>query len=520
MEEEEYVIESGGEDVDFEFKDGLCESQDTLLSVFNTYTAVMYGAPATLSSSGEISLSIPRTFLPLSVQASYGFMSCKSLLDIDIMLDVDSWSLPPRKLSIKNEKQGANYIGRALVDTTCREFFSPAYKPRPSYRCEPYLLTPTGQADTAKLEQLVKAGYNEQKAKNALVLCGNDEEQAVQFLRTGEMKAYQSQIVTGYNECPLLYLVLEIAECFIDLSDHCCICRKSLEPGVRPSVCDNTLCNFQFSQLGIGNSVSQELKNDPDVADLVISLFATALETDYLTPAPPKLEVASMHRIIDELPTVRQMAAAPNDAQLRAQIGESSFELLRWILLSNRSHLIRLHDQMLIGPPNMPQFMTLISAPEAEREFKKLKAQYGSMLLLHGSRTNRWHSIIRNGLKNASGTKLQANGAAYGPGIYLASHSGISLFYSCREKNKYPNSCLPAELKVLAVCEVAKDPTLRLASTNIYTLGNERAVICRFLIIVESDDVNTVNKILQTEHMPSLKDVLNYEAERAQKPVL
>ena len=520
MEEEEYVIESGDEEAEFEFKDSLCESGDALLGVFNTYTAVMYGAPASLSGS-DISLSIPRTFLPLSVQASYGFLSCKSLLDIELSLEGSSWSSPPRKLSILNEKQGVNYIGRALVDTACRAFFSPAYKPRAFYRCEPYLLTPTGHADAAKLAELVKAGYNEQKAKNALVLCGNNEEQAVQFLRTGEMKQYQSQIVTGYNECPLLYLVLEIAECFIDLSDHCCICRKPLEPGVRPSVCDNTLCNFQFSQLGIGNSVSQEIKNDPDVADLVISLFAAALDTPFLTPAPPGLDVTNMRALIDYLPPVSQMATAANDAKLRDQIGDSSFELLRWILLSNRSHLIRLPSHMQLGPSRTWQFMTLISAPEAEREFQKLKAQYGSQLLFHGSPTHRWHSIIRNGLKNASGTKLQAHGAVYGPGIYLASSSGISTGYSCRETNKYPKSCLPKGLRLLAVCEVAKDPTLRhCAPQHIYTLGNERAVICRFLLILENDDCTHVDEILKTGHMPSLKDVLNYEAERAQKPML
>jgi hypothetical protein len=46
-----------------------------------------------------------------------------------------------------------------------------------------------------------------------------------------------------------------------------------------------------------------------------------------------------------------------------------------------------------------------------------------------GSSIENWHCILRQGLKNASGTKLQVNGAAYGNGIYLSPHFGTSLGY-------------------------------------------------------------------------------------------
>lgn len=37
-----------------------------------------------------------------------------------------------------------------------------------------------------------------------------------------------------------------------------------------------------------------------------------------------------------------------------------------------------------------------------------------------GSSIENWHSIMRNGLVSASGTKLQVNGQAYGAGIYIS----------------------------------------------------------------------------------------------------
>lgn len=46
-----------------------------------------------------------------------------------------------------------------------------------------------------------------------------------------------------------------------------------------------------------------------------------------------------------------------------------------------------------------------------------------------GSPIENWHSIMRKGLVNASRTKLQLNGAAYGSGIYLSPESSVSFNY-------------------------------------------------------------------------------------------
>ena len=46
-----------------------------------------------------------------------------------------------------------------------------------------------------------------------------------------------------------------------------------------------------------------------------------------------------------------------------------------------------------------------------------------------GSHLENWHSIMRQGLINASGTKLQMHGAAHGSGIYLSPVASLSLGY-------------------------------------------------------------------------------------------
>lgn len=76
------------------------------------------------------------------------------------------------------------------------------------------------------------------------------------------------------------------------------------------------------------------------------------------------------------------------------------------------------------------QYYLLSSSPEKEEKFQKYKTQYGSFYAFHGSGLSNWHAILRNGLKNMSGTEGQLNGAAYGSGIYLAADSQTSFGYA------------------------------------------------------------------------------------------
>lgn len=66
------------------------------------------------------------------------------------------------------------------------------------------------------------------------------------------------------------------------------------------------------------------------------------------------------------------------------------------------------------------QYLLLSAPPEKENIFRELKEKHGSTYAFHGSSVENWHSILRKGLVNASGTRLQVNGAAYGSGIYLS----------------------------------------------------------------------------------------------------
>lgn len=76
------------------------------------------------------------------------------------------------------------------------------------------------------------------------------------------------------------------------------------------------------------------------------------------------------------------------------------------------------------------QFKMAASPLEATKKFSELKQKHGSFYAWHGSSFANWHCIVRDGLKNYSGTALMSCGAAYGSGIYLAPASNTSFGYA------------------------------------------------------------------------------------------
>jgi poly [ADP-ribose] polymerase 6/8 len=107
---------------------------------------------------------------------------------------------------------------------------------------------------------------------------------------------------------------------------------------------------------------------------------------------------------------------------------------------------------------------------------------------------------------------MQANGAVLGSGIYFARSSETSQGYARESINHYERSQLGRKLKILAICEVAKDPTL-VDHDWAHTLQNENACIVRFLLVNGSFRVNLSERPITK--VPKLKDVLDMHADDA-----
>jgi hypothetical protein len=498
------------------------------------YSLLFPHSPATLSSTYKIELNLLRDFLPLAMQCSYGFLNSPILLNIEIVLTDFNWNTKPFDLVVKHPIYGNAYVGQSLVATAIAHFFSPGYHPQHIYRSHSRLVFPPGTADPTHLASLKAQGYDEVSAIRALLCCENNIHRAIDFLKTGDSTYQYQEGLPDYGSCQLLYLVLEIADSFLNLSDHCCMCGDPMPAGIRPWVCSKELCVYQHSRIGVGNSVSQEIRRDPLVADLMVSVFSAALGGGYLGGYPHELEKIDGRGILAQLPAMETISKTViNDEKLTSLVGADAVQLLRWILMSNRSHLISLARPSIEGARF--QFLTLLASPEAEIVFEALKKEYGSFLLWHGSPAARWHAIIRQGLKNYSNTDGQLHGAVRGPGIYLAQDSSTSIGYTMDGgQNLYVNSVFGRRLHIMALCEVAKVPSNDTSRTiehvagrvdtvpvsgflkchsRIFTLTMEPACIVRSLVVgglgFAIDSIETPPAVL------TLKQVLDEKAREA-----
>ncbi|KAK8866561.1 Poly [ADP-ribose] polymerase 6 [Tritrichomonas musculus] len=525
MNEDEVIIGDDGDDSD----DCTASSQETESNLISNDQLIQFKKQIDLCSfyfpylnikyeGNKVDFQIPSNVLPLSTQMVCGFTVDPILLDVSFTINKKyEWDQPVECYSCKHPIYNQSYYGRSLVLDTIRHFFTKLYMPKSNFRSCIYAFHPNGEADSILLKFLIDQGFDPKLAERALIINRNDINKSQDLLLSNQMPLDINYVPISFVDSPFVFLVLEIIECFIDLNDHCCICRKVLPfPGIRPNICNSQLCSVSFNEIGVGTSVLQEIKRDALAADFIISVFTGSfVNRKYMSPRPPKYIEDAMNDVVANLPSMNQICTqCMNDTDISKKYGADSLNFLRWVLLSNRSQVISLSGKQRIKElPTNYQFMTLIASPEVEYNFSLKKNRYGSDFMWHGSGGERWHSILRNGLKNMSKIPGEAiHGAAHGQGIYFAKDSGYSCSYSAPVPliNMYKNSVIGSKFNILALCEVARVKTLKDHGVC-YTLTDESACIVR-LMVPFLYTFSIQNKI---KHIPSLEDVIKIQTEKA-----
>jgi len=118
------------------------------------------------------------------------------------------------------------------------------------------------------------------------------------------------------------------------------------------------------------------------------------------------------------------------------------------------------------------KFYTLDYTADQEEKFKT------PFWLYHGSSFHSWFFIIKNGLKVLSHTSLQANGAAYGPGIYMSNNFQTSAMYC--------GTNFMDGRRVIGVFQLNTDPAKFKKTSGIYVVPNESHLLLRFLVVVDT----------------------------------
>jgi poly [ADP-ribose] polymerase 6/8 len=359
---------------------------------------------------------------------------------------------------------------------------------------------------------------------------------------TGVIKFTPLPLPFSYPDCPMLYLVLEVVEAFLDLMDHCCVCGAKLGlAGLKPALCEKPLCQFGLASMGVGCAVVAEVKKDPMVADFLVCLAVAAYGTRFfIPPLPPDLGRHAA-TFFERLPPMSSLAASQSDKDLAAGISRPAYEILRFILMSNRAHLICLPGELAIQECRQPthQFLSVVATPERELVFQRKKAESKcpSAWLWHGSLPSRWHSILHSGLRDLGNTDdATHSGHWFGEGVYQSNSSSTSMYYTRHlegaaegrkgkedrtevsgQYRQYKNNRLTpvGSHGILALIENVQGPALKNAHPNEYTQKDNNGLVVRCLMLVNSvfewDVCRTPPK-----HIPSLAECLKFSGKRRQ----
>ncbi|XP_020559598.1 poly [ADP-ribose] polymerase 6-like isoform X2 [Oryzias latipes] len=340
------------------------------------------------------------------------------------------------------------------------------------------------------------------------------------------------------------------------LNEYCVICDErhvfQNGPMLKPAVCSRELCVFSFYMLGVMSGATDEVATGAEVIDLLVAMCRAALQSSrksiifqpypsVVDPNNPKTLAFSpkrksydrLQRALDGILLIRTMAQGSYSETKKQmdKIDPLAHPLLQWILASNRSHIVKLPLNKQLKFMHTPhQFLLISSPPSKEARFQTARKLYGSTFAFHGSHIENWHSILRKGLVNASYTKFQLHGAAYGRGIYLSPISSISFGYSDMGKgqhqmqtktellkkyngiNKFKQEQLgqtrflqSRNLNCVALCEVITSKDLQ-KHGNIWVCPVSDHVCTRFLFVYENGQVGDMH--INTQEAQIQKEIL------------
>mmetsp|Transcript_5967 Transcript_5967/g.22649 ORF Transcript_5967/g.22649 Transcript_5967/m.22649 type:complete len:654 (-) Transcript_5967:46-2007(-) len=260
---------------------------------------------------------------------------------------------------------------------------------------------------------------------------------------------------------PFIGLLNHVEHVIKNCSKFCSVCGEKMEfEGVKPTVCENKLCIFSSENFALGVDVESQILNEPELSDLHISFAATAcnMQGNYnpFKPFPEgvvwrgldtrtgqRIEKTFIHNgskdmtllrsVLNSIPSVDLLGKWIREGKLKEnldKINHLCYPLLRWIFSSNRTFMKCLKEEEKLDTLHTSfQYAMLNSTPEKELKFQALKKKHGSRWMWHGSPASALFSIMRQGLKNMSGTNGQLNGAAHGSGVYGGQNSSISTSY-------------------------------------------------------------------------------------------
>jgi hypothetical protein len=337
--------------------------------------------------------------------------------------------------------------------------------------------------------QYAKLNY---KFKNDKIIISDittniDSQHILRLLEAKKIFSVSDQVKPTYSivldeESCVEYLMCMNNILFPDCKNFCTGCGSELNiKGLKKiSHCENVDCKNKYYSLVTDNSVMDLYNQDPRVFMFLLNVFVSGLTHPKVTQTFKPFPFVSDISNIDELKKIIPNELEPNnhiklmdkfngssdDLELFTKLNPYSYCIIKnaisnnYFSMSSRENV--LSDSSII-------FIHINYSAEIENKFQQ------NYYLFHGSSIYSWYPIIKNGLKVMSGTTLQANGAAYGQGIYFSDSFQFSLGYSSNRSSSNTN--------VVGVFEILEDPAKYKKAPSIFVIADDTILLLRSLVI-------------------------------------
>jgi ubiquitin-protein ligase len=299
-------------------------------------------------------------------------------------------------------------------------------------------------------------------------------------------------------------------------------------------ICDNIICKRQYCLQPYDNGLTKAFAENPhEVAFLFKVSYATAFSTrrDWIfNPFPwsfrSTVSIVEMYKddvlgeqcnanrdytllentlrntIIDEI--IELISKCDTDSSIITGLLElyptspRLYEFLKFVIVTKNIQTV--YSDWKIGKIHHYQQFKVKHDSDKEAAFMNSSPKF--CYLFHGSAIENWHSIIRNGIVNCSGTKLMTTGAVYGQGVYLSDNLVVNSFYSrgvLGKISKKASYSIPDSDMVIAVFQIAGEKKTYEKALNIYVVPDPKLLLLRYLIIVpRGTDLTHLSTELET----------------------
>lgn len=300
---------------------------------------------------------------------------------------------------------------------------------------------------------------------------------------------------------------------------YCTVCGKDQLSFNDISYCNDSACFDNYCHLATSNYIIDNYKRDPLAILFLIKTVKECIKSPkcntVFDPFPKRYEKDGVKKF-DELYKILKdennkiyidIINCNSDQILFDKLGENMYGLIKFIILTNKTNIrsekilsnnkifddnINLEINLDINKDTKFINFQVIHNSKIEEKFKTNKPEY----LFHGSAIGNWYSIMRNGLKNYSNTKMMQNGAAYGPGIYLSDKITCSSHYSSQgSQNK---------LKIIGVVQILNKEKYKKTS-SIYVVDDEEKIILRYLILTNNCYLEDIQKYIMVERTSEIE---------------